>query len=1361
MYPVLKKCVSLFIVLTFLANQCLPLYAGQTKKSGTKKKTYGSQKQKSASDKFAEMQGKVSQKVEEAASQCTSDESCVNWAASVMEKVCKGMDCHLLWQEKFKWAAFNNQDPKNTEVKFQAKGVTYKMNLLLGARGYIRSKLDRKELFNEKGQAVSFLGYDKNLDELVSLISTFGVQSEGDRKTAFRYFSGVVAGEEDFCNSPDGLNRERCINQYNAVLGLAAVATTADSKAKATNQIYKLFKSYWPLYIYKDNQTIILENTFLALAAIDTDDSWAKINAIFTTDTQPTVMARGMEAVSIEFLTRTAARVKAIQTWGSTSYRNLGNADFAYVDTQEDKRQGTRTKSQKPYGNIIEDIGRTIAIEAGNGNPRAAKVASQAIAKANTWAKSRKQSEITRITNASFHWPFVVGILDGYYEFGEKFMYSADIKLLEFLRYGDFWDLNEGTQQRIRWKAWKYATLRQKKWKSGWYAPTLDKDKVTRSEQTATATKWASYADIALIVVGAAAALRKIGVISKGMSKCLSIMKKGKKLMGKNMNFATTAKTVTTSSGTAAKTGVVKSSAAAKSTSQGAKETSAAAKKGAGKPSASSAPKSGTTSVQGSKGGASTAKAGGKTSSAASSSSKGNGNVAKSTGNGGKSAGKKGGTTPSRSGNNTAKVQEEVTSPLDKKVQEAASQATQRPAAERLANPNAPKPDVSPTLPGQNVEKPTILHRAAAGVKKVGEYAVDVPKALWKAGTEGSQNLGIMPQIPSLNPFAGFSDAWKAVRAERQAATAATQAGETAGQATTAAQRAAAATGKTGAGIEVRGVRLKDGQTFGQVSTQTGRTAGQGAARTENVTATASQQTARVSEATKPLTPAQQAARERAAQSAERIAKGADDRVARLERQLDLAETESARQYHRALEADAKGYSGTVETANRASWNADKRAEQLRSELATAKKQAAAAHEEHQAAVARSEMGRPMASEQPAPRTTEPVRTESAKPSEPVKTEAPKPTEQASSAASAEEAVSREEAAVKRAAQHRDVAGERKAAARQQRREAVEAQGKAADDLREAQKAQKEAQESVKTAQKQTEAARKQYQEATERYRQATKKQGNAQQAAAQERYDELRAQVQQAREAEQEAYKDMVELGKEQKALEKDLAEASKRAEQAQDAAYQAKKDADAARKAADETAKKGTWTSAYKNAEANAQKAAAKAEEAQRKAAKAGERVKDIEGKIGEKSSAHAKAREKYDSAKKLVESRDEEAVALSKEVTAAEKVVEEEQALQKAQRASAEALADARQAEAQAVEQARQASEKVTASDGRLQEARKAIQQADAEIERADKAYKEAEAALSQRVKEAKQAAASSSRPATSAQPTQSTGRKVFTI
>ena len=523
------------------------------------------------------MQEKISQKVEETIAEpsCNSDESCVNWAASVMKEVCKGMDCHLLWQKKFKWAAFNNQDPKNAEVKFQAKGVTYKMNLLLGARGYIRSKLDRKELFNEKGQAVSFLGYDKNLDELVSLISTFGVQSEGDRKTAFKYFSGVVTSEKDFCNGPDGLNRERCINQYNAVLGLAAVATTADSKAQAANQIYKLFKSYWPLYIYKDNQTIILENTFLALAAIDTDDSWAKINAIFTTDTQPTVMARGMEAVSIEFLTRTAARVKAIQTWGSTSYRNLGNAELGYVDTQEDKRQGTRTKSQKPYGNIIEDIGRAIAIEAGHGNPRAAKVASQAMAKANTWAKSRKQSEITRATNASFHWPFIVGILDGYYEFGEKYMYAADIKLLEFLRFGDFWDLNEGTQRRIRYKAWRYAAFRQKKWKSGWHAPTLDKDKVTRSEQTATATKWASYADIALIVVGAAAAIRKIGVVSKGMSKCLSIMKKGKKLMGKNMNFAKT----TGSTANTAKT-TKTTSAAAKSTSsasQGAKQTTAKA----------------------------------------------------------------------------------------------------------------------------------------------------------------------------------------------------------------------------------------------------------------------------------------------------------------------------------------------------------------------------------------------------------------------------------------------------------------------------------------------------------------------------------------------------------------------------------------------------------------------------------------------------------------------------------------------------------------------------------------------------------------------------------------------------------------
>ncbi|MBQ3667131.1 MAG: hypothetical protein II913_03630, partial [Elusimicrobiaceae bacterium] len=260
MYPVLEKCVSLFIVLTFLANQCLPLYAGQTKPAQKKSTSGGalsvksSKSSKKPKNKFAVMQEKISQKVEETIAEpsCNSDESCVNWAASVMEKVCKGMDCHLLWQEKFKLAAFNNQDPKNTEVKFQAKGVTYKINLLLGARGYIRSKLDKDKLFSKKGDAIHAIGYDKDLDELVSLISTFGVQSEGDRKTAFRYFSGVVAGEKDFCNGPNGLDRERCINQYNAVLGLAAVATTADSKAQAANQIYKLFKSYWPLYIYKD-----------------------------------------------------------------------------------------------------------------------------------------------------------------------------------------------------------------------------------------------------------------------------------------------------------------------------------------------------------------------------------------------------------------------------------------------------------------------------------------------------------------------------------------------------------------------------------------------------------------------------------------------------------------------------------------------------------------------------------------------------------------------------------------------------------------------------------------------------------------------------------------------------------------------------------------------------------------------------------------------------------------------------------------------------------------------------------------------------------------------------------------------------
>lgn len=46
-----KKVVSLFMALALLANQGLPLYAGQTKKSGSKKQTSSSKKYKSTSVK--------------------------------------------------------------------------------------------------------------------------------------------------------------------------------------------------------------------------------------------------------------------------------------------------------------------------------------------------------------------------------------------------------------------------------------------------------------------------------------------------------------------------------------------------------------------------------------------------------------------------------------------------------------------------------------------------------------------------------------------------------------------------------------------------------------------------------------------------------------------------------------------------------------------------------------------------------------------------------------------------------------------------------------------------------------------------------------------------------------------------------------------------------------------------------------------------------------------------------------------------------------------------------------------------------------------------------------------------------------
>lgn len=751
LYLDLKKWVALFVSFVFLANQCSPLYAAP--KQTRSKKSSSQSAQKKPASLTDKSKGILEQKVSEA--QPKDDEWYVEDAKKAVNQTCmKINDPHnanrknvgkcIAPLKKFEKDAleWNKKILNSTTCVGGEKGsAMYCYPTVALARGIIRSVLQKKPNENR------FLLFDTaaELSDFTELIYLYGVQSEEDLRLAVRFCTDVISFYGSSCDGGGKGAGSRCDAQISAVLAVSALNLKGNGAyiKSAQDTVYSFLKKN-----YEGSGGAAMKVAIIALATINTKGSWRYIEQFLTKDSHPGILSETLDVLTpITFVTNAAAKVKAIEKWGSTSYRNATVDQFMYVDWQENKRQGKRGKAQYPYGNMLEDIGRFIGEKAAV-NPEARRVAQEIMNHANGWAKARKRIKGARYMDATLHWPVVIGILDGYRKHGKRFIYVPSPELLGILYNGDFWDLNEGTQQRVHYKAWLFA--QQRGW--GWQKPLLDRDKITRSNQTAKAIKWAQIADIATMVASLGVGfLSKIPAVSRGMVKAVSYLNATKARMFKPMNFARKAP------GKVTKT-VVEEERVGVTMQQG--RTPVAANSGnTGRSAASSTGRSSNHMHTGGNG------SGGKNpvkpeQAADLKKAAGSGSTGKPAA---KPSPKRTEPTP-RTGNHPSQAKEKVTGPLDQQVQQAKAGASQPPtAAERLSNSEAPKPDLSSSA------KPSSV------MQRVKEEAADIKEAFsrwWKKESIEAQKVGIMPGEPQINPFAGLGDAYKGVKAERKAAAA-------------------------------------------------------------------------------------------------------------------------------------------------------------------------------------------------------------------------------------------------------------------------------------------------------------------------------------------------------------------------------------------------------------------------------------------------------------------------------------------------------------------------------------------------------------------------------------------------------------
>lgn len=817
---VAKKFISLCLSLAFLANQGLPLYAGQTKKSSSGKKNTSAQQKSSAQKKAStkkkstasqkkDNSGGLSAQVRKQVDQAQQKQPdyWVQQGAALAKANCYGVDCVLGILEK----AANAEDPTQEQVCLSASGRAVNNDMVCmdatafaqGALHMIVSSASTKDpwLYSDRKTERTW-GSDKEYNvktdwyplkgeaaKMLQLIAQWGAYYDSDIIGLGKYFRSVAlpstCGKKEKSRGP-GKSTNYCSEEMAALMGLAllAHAELKDKKIKFSSKMVRetaneVLTKKWN----SDDKNMVVQGAIIALVTLNSTNAWKDIET-FLAKTSKSKIGLANIIPSVEGLVGLGL-VVANEAGEPQAFRyyNSVNKDFSYLDTLAAQEQGYKypynnPAFQYPNANTFEDVGFVIGKRAAEGNADARTLAKNIMKEVNTYQKARtapRKVQPQRITTTSGavapaapapdtrwavsyegHWPVVIGILKG--ATGNPRSIIPDGMSAEsfynlvrgiFVK-EDMWDLNAGTEIHVTNIAVDYMNaLSGKKERR---LSTETKQFQVAKERYKTVMGWkdaGQYADMAIILFSAPSMVVSLPALGRSIYTASSYLVSRGKFLGKG------AATLFKKSSSVAKTG--KGVAKVEKTTVTAARTEKTATR-AGK---------GTKTSKTSRGSQSAAKPAepGKT---GKTSKTGRGEASKpdESGSTGKPVAKPSqqGTEPTpRTGNNPAQAEENVTGPLDQQVQQAKAGASQpQTAAERLGNPTAPKPDLSPSA------KPSAMQRVK------GE-AEDIKKAFsrwWDQQAAQAQKVGIMPGKPQINPFAGLGDAYKAVKAERKTASA-------------------------------------------------------------------------------------------------------------------------------------------------------------------------------------------------------------------------------------------------------------------------------------------------------------------------------------------------------------------------------------------------------------------------------------------------------------------------------------------------------------------------------------------------------------------------------------------------------------
>lgn len=373
------------------------------------------------------------------------------------------------------------------------------------------------------------------------IVSNYGIYSESDRKEAVRYFYDLVKMAKNDCTngafeygSPSHRADQRiaserqakkCATEVSVIPALAMISKGSAEEQKAAQTFYDLLEDKYDTAV----GGAVIQACVTGLGVLGTPKAYSLLEKFLTEDTIPSTTGNVFAGIGSPFqsLAQNGLRVASNVRGGNSRYLNRINENLQYLDKQEAKRQGFQTTSwqgeaiQYPYANMLEEVGAFLGQQSAS-NVYARALAKKLVGQANEAAKTQ--------TNAAgtLHYPLVLGIMDGWRAHGKKFIYEPTRELINFFYKGDWFDINEGTQQRVHYKAYQFARAR------GWTPelPKRDQAKIQRTIYNSRLMTIGGAGDGVLTVLMTGYLVKSIPALLRGIPQGVKILSSHKTWVG-------------------------------------------------------------------------------------------------------------------------------------------------------------------------------------------------------------------------------------------------------------------------------------------------------------------------------------------------------------------------------------------------------------------------------------------------------------------------------------------------------------------------------------------------------------------------------------------------------------------------------------------------------------------------------------------------------------------------------------------------------------------------------------------------------------------------------------------------------------